>query len=71
MKPHSGVLDRTAVPRRDEGCDGCGAPAFVQVVLESGRFLLLCGHHARRHESALAASGASLRDQIPLLVSPG
>lgn len=46
---------------RVEQCDGCGAQAYVQVVLESGSDLFLCGHHALQYQRALIASGAGIR----------
>lgn len=41
-------------------CDACTARAAYDVTLPSGRGLLLCAHHARRHMDALSAQGAVL-----------
>jgi hypothetical protein len=45
-------------------CDSCGAQAFVAVQLDgTAAELLFCGHHYRRHETALAAAGARIHDE--------
>jgi hypothetical protein len=45
-------------------CDSCGAQAFVAVQLDGAAAeLLFCGHHYRRHESALAINGARVHDE--------
>ena len=41
-------------------CDACSARAAFDVRLPSGRELLLCAHHARRHMDALTAQDAVL-----------
>lgn len=41
-------------------CDACAARAAYDVKLPSGRELLLCAHHARRHMDALSAQDAVL-----------
>ena len=41
----------------------CGAQAYVRAVLPSGRDLVFCAHHGRTHEAALAAAGATIRDE--------
>lgn len=41
----------------------CGAQALVRAVLPSGRDLVFCAHHGREHEAALAAAGATIRDE--------
>jgi hypothetical protein len=32
-------------------------------VLPSGQDLVFCAHHGREHEAALAAAGATIRDE--------
>ncbi|RJL21272.1 hypothetical protein D5H75_38020 [Bailinhaonella thermotolerans] len=44
-------------------CDRCGAQAFMRAVNAGGQDLLFCGHHGRRHQPALAASGWSVTDR--------
>jgi hypothetical protein len=41
----------------------CGAQAYVRAVLPSGQDLVFCAHHGREHEAALAAAGATIRDE--------
>ena len=41
----------------------CGAQAHVRAVLPSGQDRVFCAHHGRRHEAALAAAGATIRDE--------
>lgn len=36
-------------------CDGCGAQAYVSVLLPSGTELLFCGNHWNRHKHILDA----------------
>ncbi len=43
-------------------CDSCGAQAFVLVGVK-GSELLFCGHHYRRHEAALLATGVTVQDE--------
>lgn len=40
-------------------CDRCNAQAFVSVKVSSGS-LFFCGHHFRKHESALVSQGAEV-----------
>lgn len=42
--------------------DCCGTQALVEITTDSGE-LLLCGHHFRRHESAIAAAGYDVHDE--------
>ena len=42
--------------------DRCDAPAVVSV-LPSDNDLVFCAHHGREHEAALAAAGATVRDE--------
>ena len=44
-------------------CDRCGAQAYVRVILSSGGELLFCGHHARKHLSALEALAEHIQDE--------
>lgn len=46
-------------------CDACGARAYVFAVLRSGRELLFCAHHARRHHAALKVQTLHLHDESP------
>ena len=48
-------------------CDRCGAQAYVQATLPSGRDLLFCGHHGAAHASALRTAGAALHDETAAL----
>jgi hypothetical protein len=41
-------------------CDACSARAIYEARLPSGRELLFCGHHIRRHMSALTVQGATV-----------
>lgn len=45
---------------RLDRCDRCGAAAKVRAVLASGRELLFCAHHARRHAPRLRELAAQL-----------
>jgi hypothetical protein len=45
------------------GRGGCGAQGFIRAVLPSGNDLVFCAHHGREHEAALAAAGATIRDE--------
>jgi hypothetical protein len=58
--------DAPAVVGGPEGRTGrgpCGAQGFIRAVLPSGHDLVFCAHHGRQHEAALAAAGATVRDQ--------
>lgn len=50
-------------------CDRCGARARVRATLISGQELLFCAHHARRHQAALLARGATWQDETAALAS--
>jgi len=41
-------------------CDRCGARATMRLVFGGGSDLLLCGHHARKHDDAIQASAAEV-----------
>jgi hypothetical protein len=45
----------------------CGAQAYVRAVLPGGHDLVFCAHHGREHEAALAAAGATIRDDSGVL----
>ena len=47
--------------RTDRGA--CGAQGFLRAVLPSGNDLVFCAHHGREYEVALAAAGATIRDE--------
>jgi hypothetical protein len=49
-------------PNGRTGRGACGAQGFIRVVLPSGNDLVFCAHHGREHEAALAAVGATIRD---------
>ena len=57
--------------RRGERCDRCCAEAVAHVVMASGLDLVLCGHHAHKHELELIRSGAIIRvdGRVPSLYS--
>jgi hypothetical protein len=50
-------------PKGRGGRGACGAQGFVRAVLPSGHDLVFCAHHGREHEAALAAVGATVRDE--------
>ena len=50
-------------PNGRTGRGACGAQGFVRAVLPSGNDLVFCAHHGREQEAALAAAGATIRDQ--------
>ena len=45
------------------GRGACGAQGFVRARLPNGHDLVFCAHHGRGHEAALAAAGATVRDE--------
>jgi hypothetical protein len=55
------------LPNGRKGRGACGAQAFVRAVLPNGHDLVLCAHHGREHEAALAAAGATIRDDSGVL----
>src|SRR3712207_3551569 len=58
--------DASAVVGGPDGRTGrgaCGAQGFIRAVLPSGSDLVFCAHHGREHEAALAAAGATIRDE--------
>jgi hypothetical protein len=48
--------DATPALMPTDRCDQCSSEAQLWVVLEA-KSLMFCGHHGRRHELALLASG--------------
>ena len=50
-------------PNGRTGRGACRAQAFIRAVLPSGNDLVFCAHHGREQEAALAAAGASIRDE--------
>ena len=50
-------------PNGRRGRGACGAQGFIRAVLPSGDDLVFCAHHGREHEAALAAAGATIRDE--------
>ena len=55
----------TAELTRRDRCDRCGAQAFVRATIPAadGMELLFCGHHFRKNELQLLATGATVRDE--------
>ena len=53
-----------------DSCDRCGAPARVLAVLNGGGELLFCGHHGRKHWSALEHIAVYVEDQDSLVHTP-
>lgn len=45
-------------------CDQCGAQAQALMIKESAE-LMLCGHHFRRHETAMTRDGWALYVETP------
>ena len=45
----------------------CGAQAYVRAVLLSGQDLVFCAHHGHVYEAALAAAGATIRDESDMI----
>lgn len=41
-------------------CDSCSARATHEARLDSGKSLILCGHHTTRHMDALVTQGATV-----------
>ena len=54
------LADLTGHDRCDNS--GCNAAAYVRVALSTGD-LVFCGHHYSNHETALATTGATIRDE--------
>jgi len=50
-------------PNGRTGRGACGAQGFIRAVLPSGNDLVFCAHHGREKEAALAAAGATIRDE--------
>lgn len=48
-------------------CDGCGAQAYVRVLLPAGE-LLFCAHHARKHADALGQVATHIHDESDRLL---
>ena len=63
------LADRCDAPAVVGGATGrtgrgaCGAQGFIRAVLPSGNDLVFCAHHGREQEAALAATGATIRDE--------
>jgi hypothetical protein len=51
-------------------CDRCSAPARVLAVLSGGGELLLCGHHGRKHRSALEQIAVYVEDRSAFVDAP-
>jgi len=63
MAPSS-ALDAT------DRCDGCGAQAYVRVVLPGGGELHFCGHHWNRHGDSLRAQAVDITDETHRIADP-
>ncbi len=50
-------------PNGRTGRGACGAQGFIRAVPPSDDDLVFCAHHGREHEAALAAAGATIRDE--------
>jgi len=61
------VLDQPQLLATDR-CDRCGSQAQVRATMLTG-MLLFCGHHARRHSSALSNQAATIYDPNDSMVS--
>ena len=55
------------LPNGRRGRGTCGAQALLRAVLPGGLDLIFCAHHGREHEAALAAVGATIRDDSATL----
>lgn len=64
----SSTLAPSASLSAADRCDGCGAQAYVRVVLVGGGDLLFCGHHWNRHSDALGPKVAEVVDETERLV---
>ena len=51
----------TRVLTQSDRCDRCRAQAFVKVELGATGDVLLCGHHWKKHEYAVATTAAVTR----------
>jgi len=51
-------------PNGRTGRGACGAQGFIRAVLPCGNDLIFCAHHGREQEAALAAAGATIRDEM-------
>jgi len=51
----------------NDRCDACGAQAYVRVELAAGGELSFCGHHARKHGSALEQIARNIHDETARL----
>ena len=60
----SGALPMNSLDR----CDGCGAQAYVRVLLRPRQELLFCAHHYRQHAAALARLVVDIQDDTQRLM---
>jgi hypothetical protein len=57
------VISLDALPETltsNDRCDACSARARHVAVLESGKFLYFCGHHANRHLEKIVEDGGQM-----------
>ena len=50
-----------------DGCDACGAQAYIRVVVANGE-LLFCAHHGRKHQEKLSQIAQSWHDESSRLL---
>jgi len=62
MRPANISRKATLSLGADDRCDRCGAPAYVQVVLDQGT-LLFCAHHFVESEAPLRATARVVHDE--------
>ena len=59
LRPNNSVTLPEHLPV-NHTCDGCSARAAYEARLPSGKSLILCGHHTKRHMDALVVQGATV-----------
>lgn len=53
----------TVLLNHSDRCDRCGGRAYARVLRDNKERLLFCGHHSRKHETALLMEGFDIQDQ--------
>lgn len=48
-------------------CDGCGAQAYVEVIMHSGNSLLFCGHHWKAVEPNIGPHVDTVHNELARL----
>jgi hypothetical protein len=59
----SSVMELPPLNRMHDRCDRCGAEAYVRAVVPGGGEVLLCGHHATMHWTALCKQAVQIQDE--------